>query len=116
MQSLNIMENLKNTATQLLDQAKEIFKTFINKTRLPSLVSLIFKPTIAEALKDAPVASENWVRLGLEKTWKYFALLIVVLLVYFFKNSLQFVIEIVAQVGIVAVFGVAGYWIYKQIK
>jgi hypothetical protein len=110
------METIKTAFITILNQTKEIFKNFINKTRLPSLVDLIFKPTLAEALKDAPVASENWVRLGLEKTWKYFALLIVVLLVYFFKNSLQFVIEIVAQVGIVAVFGVAGYWIYKQIK
>lgn len=110
------MESLKNTVIQLLGQIKEIFKNFINKTPLPRLVDLIFKPTIAEALKNAPVASENWVRLGLEKTWKYFALLIVVLLVYFFKGSLQFVIEIVAQVGVVAALGFTGYWIWKSFK
>ena len=110
------MENLKNAIIQLLSQTKELAKNFINKTPLPRLVDLIFKPTIAEALKNAPVASENWVRLGLEKTWKYFALLIVVLLIYFFKGSLQFVIEIVAQFGVVAVLGFTGYWIWKSFK
>jgi len=110
------MEDNKALFTRLTATAKELFKKVVNTYRIPSLVDFVFKPTIAEALKDAPPASKNWVRLGLEKTWKYFALVVAVLLIYFFKSSLQFVIEIIAQVGVVSIFGFAGYWLYKQIK
>lgn len=95
--------------------AKNLFKKFINSVRIPVLVDFIFK-TKQEALDNAPPASENWIRLGLEKTWIYFAILILVLAVYFGKDALIFFINI-ASYGILLVpLGVIGYWLWKNMK
>ncbi len=109
------MEDIKALFTRLTDAAKELFKKVVNTYRIPSLIDFILKPW-KEALANAKPASENWARLGLEKTWQYFVLVIVVLLVFFFKGSLQFAIEIIAQFGIVAALGFTGYWLYKSFK
>jgi len=109
------MEDIKALFTRLAETAKELFKKVVNTYRIPSLVDFVFK-SWKEALGNAKPASENWVRLGLEKTWQYFLLVFVVLLVYFFKGSLQFAIEIIAQFGVVAALGFTGYWLYKSFK
>lgn len=109
------MEDIKALFTRLIESAKELFKKVVNTYRIPSLVDFVFKSG-KEALNSAKPASENWIRLGLEKTWQYFVLVIVVLLVYFFKGSLQFAIEVIAQFGIVAVLGFTGYWLWKSFK
>lgn len=109
-------QQTQDAAQTLIGKAKELFKNFINKTRLPSVVDLVFKPTIKEALDNAPVASQNWVRLGLEKSWKYFAILAIGLLIYFGKSALQFAIEIISQFGFLAILFGLGYWLWKSIK
>lgn len=100
----------------MLNIIKEKFKKLVNSIRMPSLINLFFKPTIKEALETAPPAKENWVRLGLEKTWLYFVVLGAVLFIYFFKGSLQFLIEIIAQISVLAIISFIGYKIFKSIK
>lgn len=111
-----IDQETQQAAKTIFDKLKEVLKNLVNSTRIPALIDLILKPTIKEALDEAPKASENWARLGLEKTWQYFVPIAIVLLIYFGKNSLQFVIEIVAQFGAVgALFGI-GFYLWKSIK
>jgi len=67
----------------------EKVKAFINSIRIPSLLSFFISkdgkinPTLEETLKEAPPASENWVRLALGKitsiglpVWILFAIVI----------------------------------------
>lgn len=105
------MEDIKALFTRLTEITKELFKKVVNTYRIPSLIDLIIKPW-KEALDNAKPASENWNRLGLERTWKYFMLLIVVLLSYLFKDSLQLAIEFILVVALV----ITGYSFYKSFK
>jgi len=109
------MEDNKTLITRLTETVKELFKKVVNTYRIPSLVDFVFK-SWKDALTNAKPASENWVRLGLEKTWQYFVLLIVVLLVYFFKGSLQFAIDIIAEFVVVAALSFTCYRLYKSFK
>jgi hypothetical protein len=104
------------------EKIKEIAKNFVNKIRIPSLLSFFISkegqidPSIKDTLATASPASQNWVRLGLEKTWKYFAVLALVLLIYWGKGALQFIIEVASQGSVVLLLGFIGFAIWKSVK
>jgi hypothetical protein len=75
------------------DRFKESFKNFINSIRIPRLVDVLVKNPndLQSALKDAPEASKNWVRLGLEQTWPFFAIVIIVIALYLLQVAAKFI-------------------------
>lgn len=107
----------------------EKLKNFINSFRWPRLLDFFIKldakdptaPTLEEALKDAPPASQNWVRLGLDKisrigmpTWSLFVIAIAVPAIIYGKDAIIFLFENIVALGILAIFAIPLYFIYKS--
>lgn len=111
----------------MLDKFKKKLKDFINSIKIPPILSFFItkdgkiNPTQEEVLKDAPEAAKNWLRLGLDKitslglpTWAVLLLPVVVFAIRYFSESLQFVINVISQFGVVIIFAVVLYFIYKN--
>lgn len=124
-------DNLKTLFTTIQNKIKAL----INKTRIPSLLSFIISkdgkinPTVEEALKEAPPADQNWIRLGLDKkvfkkadgsggipVWLILALPIVMIVVKIGSGALQFFIEILSQGAMLIPFALVVYFIIKSFK
>lgn len=113
----------KNAITLLLGKIEEKLKALINSIRIPPLVSLFFKPSLDEALKDAPPAEKNWIRLGLGykvfdivPVWVILFLPFIMAAVWFGKSALQFLIEVISQFILVVPLLGLGYFIWRSIK
>jgi len=113
----------KNAITLLLSKIEEKLKALINSTRIPPLVRIIFKPNLNEALKDAPPAEKNWIRLGLSykvfdivPVWVILFLPFIMAAVWFGKSALQFLIEVISQFILVVPLLGLGYFIWRSIK
>ncbi len=116
-------QEVKNAFQVILSKTEERVKSLINTVRIVPLVSFIFKPTLKDALKDAPPAETNWIRLGLGTkvfgvvpVWVIISLPILMVVVMFGKSALQFLIEVISQFILVIPLLGLGYFIWKSIK
>lgn len=81
-----------------------IIKKFINSIPMPRLMSFFISregkinPTWEEIKKQAP--KENWERLGLQKRWKYFAIVLIMYLLRFVNDFSSYLVEILYRVDI----------------
>lgn len=104
-------------------------KTKINSIRISPLLSFFIaksgkiNPTLDKTLKDAPTASQNWVRLGLDRitslglpVWKILLLPFAFLAVKFGAESLQFFIDIIAKGVLLIPLAVILYFIWKTYR
>lgn len=112
------------TISQLLEKLKATLKNIINKTPIPSLLSVFYNPkakdpnnaTLSEIKASAPNPANNWVRLGLEKTWWCFALLAFVLLVRYGAEILVFFITFAGQGIALAAILLVAWFAWQKFK
>ena len=113
----------------MMEKLIEKVKIWRNSFRFPGLLSFIISkegkinPTLGEAMKEAPLAKDNWERLGLGKVvfgkikvWHVLALPIVLIVVRISSQSLQFFIEIISQAIMLAPLAIILYFIIKSFK
>lgn len=108
------MKNLKEIFLELLDKFKEILKSKINKTPIPSLLSFFinpkakdpFNPTLEEVKNSAPDPKDNWVRLGLDKItsfglpiWLLFVGATAIIAIRYGSESLIYIFTILVSLG-----------------
>lgn len=99
------------------EKIKLKFKELVNKIRFPRLVDFIFKfPNSAKkAIDAAPPAPQNWVRLGLEKTWIYFLIAAIVIAVAYAKDALIFFINIATYaIALIPLGALVYYWFFRK--
>lgn len=90
-----------------MEKLKLLLKAFINSIRIPSLLSFFItkdgkiNPTLDEALAQAPEASQNWDRLGMETKvignfprWAVFILCLTVVVVNLWSEILTNALKI----------------------
>jgi hypothetical protein len=107
----------------------EKIKIWRNSFKIPSLLSFIISkdgkinPTLEETLKTAPAAQDNWERLGLGKVvfgkikvWHLIALPIVMIVVRFSSEALQFFIQIISQAVMLLPLSIILYFLIKSFK
>ncbi len=83
----------------ILNFLKNCFKKLISSFRIPSLVDFIFKSR-KEALANAEPASQNWARLGLEKYWKLFASIFLVIVLAAKSYIISFILTLKSRIDI----------------
>lgn len=86
---------------------KIYFMKVVNSTRIPALVDFIFKSK-TDALNSAPPADQNWNRLGLEKTWKFFVPLLIIMALWLISKAMYLI-----ALGILIV---TAMWLLRQLK
>ena len=108
----------KEAAKSFLDKIKEKFKKVINATRIPRLVDAIFKhpDNFNAALNEAPKAENNWTRLGLDKTWIYFAIAALVIAIYYGRGALIFFIQNISYAIALIPLAILAWWFIKKIR
>lgn len=112
------------TIAQLLDKLKTTLKNIINKTPIPSLLSIFYNPkardpnnpTLSEITTSALDPSNNWMRLGLDKTWWVFVILAIVLLIRYGTEVLVFFINFGGQLAVLLIFVAVFYFGWKKFK
>lgn len=121
--------DLETSGKSFLSALEEKVKNFINKIRIPPLLSFFItkdgkiNPTLEESLQDASPKEENWVRMGLNTkvfgsvpVWVILLLPIVMVAVRYGSEALQFFITIISQfVMLIPLFAI-GYFIWKSWK
>lgn len=85
----------------MINGLKNLLKKIINSFRIPSLIDFILKPW-KEAKANAPAASKNWDRLGLEKNWKPFCVLLLVIVLAIKNYIVDFIVNIISKIQILA--------------
>jgi hypothetical protein len=111
-------EEAEKAGKSLFNKIKIAFQKLVNATRIPSLVDVIFKHpnNLNDALAEAPPASNNWVRLGLEKTWFYFVIAIFVVAIYFGRGALIFLINNIAYAAALIPLGILAWWFIRKMN
>lgn len=66
---------------------KGIVKALVNRYRIPNLLNFILNKS-KEEIFDNP-ANTNWDRLGLEKTWEYFTIVIILVFMKYFNDFIN---------------------------
>ena len=113
--------------TKILQKLTEKVKNFINSIRIPRLLSFFItkdgkiNPTLEETLADAPPKKSNWERIGLGKVaigpfkrWHVILLPVLLIVIRYGSEALQFFIQIIAQFAALIPLLLVGYFIYRS--
>jgi hypothetical protein len=84
----------------LINFLKSIFKKFVNSFRIVSLIGFLTNKPKDQLLAEAPPASGNWNRLNLEKTWVYFAIVIILVILKFSNGIISNIVYFTSKVNV----------------
>ena len=97
-----------------------MIKKYLKKLKFPPFLSFFItksgkiNPSFKETMKDAEGSKNVWDRLNLQKTWRYFAVVFVMIFLKHANNLAAFIIKLIYQFNVLVFNGDGTPIVYRQ--